>query len=116
MSRPYSLFSYIHSHSFTRLYPKIFKSTHICIITHAAHTHTYIGRCDFEPRYCRQMASLLLCKMPDFRELAEPCCKSCPAQATPIPLLVRGATPPTTQAPSVAPTIEVPMGTMATQP
>ena len=77
------------------------------------HTHTYIGRCDFEPRYCRQMASLLLCKLPNFRELAEPCCKSCPAQATPIPLLVRGATP---QAPSVAPTTEAPMATMATTP
>ena len=105
------LYAYIlmcgHVHSHTHIH------THI-------HTHMHMreGRCDFEPRYCKQMASLLLCKVARFRELAEPCCMSCPAQATPIPLLVRSrATPPTvTQAPTEALATEAPMGTMATPP
>ena len=42
----------------------------------------HIGRCEYEPGYC-SVIRLFGCTNPNFAQLVQSCCKSCPKQATP---------------------------------
>lgn len=45
------------------------------------------GRCDIEPSVCYVIGRARLCKQRQLRTITQDCCRSCPLQATPIPLL-----------------------------
>lgn len=49
--------------------------------------HTHSASCEFEPPLCPVLAAFRFCKEPRFLSITQQCCKSCPLQATPIPLL-----------------------------